>query len=51
MMKHAIGQALYQLAIMLILVFTADQWVPESLNPEPMPIAEYEDLDRYRSGK
>ena len=31
MMKHIIGQALYQFVIILLVIFTGDQWVPESL--------------------
>lgn len=49
MMKHVIGQAMYQFTIMMILVFTADKWVPESLS-EAMPVEGYEMLDRYRAG-
>lgn len=50
MTKHVLGQALYQFTIMMILVFTADKWVPESTDFTPMPVAGFETLDRYRSG-
>ena len=34
MKKHIIGQALYQLIVILFLIFTADSWVPEYLPKE-----------------
>ena len=29
MFKHILGQAVFQLTVMLLLVFLADRWVPE----------------------
>lgn len=29
MFKHIIGQAIFQLAVMLVLIFLADQFIPE----------------------
>lgn len=37
MKKHILGQAFYQLFVMILLIFTADKWVPESLPKEMIP--------------
>jgi len=33
MMKHIIGQAMFQFIMLMVLVFTADSWFPEYLDP------------------
>jgi len=45
MMKHILGQAVYQFTIIMILTFSADSWVPEFLDHEPMP--HYPELDKF----
>lgn len=37
MMKHIIGQAVYQFVVVNLLIFTADSWVPEDLAHDIMP--------------
>jgi Ca2+ transporting ATPase len=33
MVKHILGQAVYQIAVIMVIVFSGDQWVPEYLTP------------------
>jgi len=40
MMKHIIGQAIFQFTVLMILVFSADQWFPEYL-PNEATMLEY----------
>lgn len=47
MMKHIIGQALYQFVIVNILIFTADSWVSEDLPHDAM--VDYPDQYKYYS--
>jgi Ca2+ transporting ATPase len=35
MSKHIVGQAVYQIAVMMVIIFSADFWVPEYLTPSP----------------
>ncbi len=49
MMKHILGQALYQFAIVMIMTFSGDSWVPEFLPKEEMP--GYPGLYKYYQGK
>lgn len=49
MMKHILGQAVYQFTVMMVLVFSGDKWIPEYLPLEPMPGYPYE-LKYYSEG-
>jgi len=57
MMKHILGQAVYQFTVMMVLVFSGDKWIPEYLPLEPMPgypeeLKYYSDSGKYvRSGR
>jgi Ca2+ transporting ATPase len=33
MMKHILGQAVYQITVMMVIVFAGDYWIPEFLTP------------------
>jgi len=48
-MKHILGQAVYQFTIMLILVFSADKWIPEYRDIELVPVKGGEILSRFYS--
>lgn len=48
MMKHIVGQALFQLVAIMALTFTADSWVPEHLSHEEIP--GYPGEKKYYSG-
>jgi len=37
MLKHIIGQALFQFTLLMILAFTGDKWIPEYLDHETIP--------------
>jgi Ca2+ transporting ATPase len=55
MMKHILGQAILQLTILLILVFTGDSWIPEDLpltiDPKTHEFAYYSAEGYVRSGR
>jgi len=56
MMKHILGQSMFQLALLLILVFTGDSWIPEYLEYDPMPnspgdLKYYSNSGHVRSGR
>jgi hypothetical protein len=37
MMKHILGQAIYQFTVMMVLVFSGDKWIPEYLDHDMIP--------------
>jgi len=48
MMKHILGQAIYQFTIIMILIFSADKWIPEYRDNELVQI-DGELLSRFYS--
>ena len=50
MMKHIIGQAIFQFTLLMILVFTADKWFPEYL-PHTMIGGKYPNEEKFYSCK
>jgi len=57
-MKHIIGQSMFQLAMLLIFVFTGDDWIPEYLNADIVVLrdgsrhlAYYSENGHVRSGR
>jgi len=46
MMKHILGQAIYQFAVVMVLTFSGDQWIPEFL-PKELMGPEYPGLLKY----
>lgn len=50
MMKHVLGQSIYQFTVMMILVFSGDSWVPEFLPKELINPFEYGDSLKFYAG-
>lgn len=44
MTRNILGQACYQLAVMMVLIFTGDRWIPET---SYAPYKEHEGKDGY----
>ena len=56
MMKHILGQSIFQLTLLLVFTFSADKWIPEYYPDEestsvPGTSKYYSDGEHMRSGR